>query len=339
MTDRPILAVTLGDAAGIGPETVQKALSDRSIYKVCRPLVVGNAQSFFLNAVGATHASPGQHPVQKIRPILNPAQARYRYGTIDVLHIPYERFGKIRPGALSGPSGTVSFWSVEKSIELAMAKLADGVVHAPISKAAWNLAGVKYPGHTELIADLCGVKKFAMAIACGPLRTVMVTRHLPISRVSASLRKADILSCILLADEWMKRLKIRRARIGVCALNPHAGEKGLIGREEIRLIEPAIKEARRKISAAVIGPIPADSAYKDHKAGFLDCLITMYHDQSLIPLKLYDADRIINITLGLPFPRTSPGHGTAFDIAGKNRANPKPMIEAILTCAKLCREK
>ncbi len=233
-------------------------------------------------------------------------------------------------------SGAVSYRSVVQSIELVMAGLAHGLVHAPISKAAWKEAGANFPGHTELIAKFCGTKNFAMAIASGNLRTVMVTRHLPLARVSSSLKKSEIVNCIVLAEDWMKRLKIKNPRIGVCALNPHGGEQGLIGKEEIRLIAPAVQEAKRKVSCAVAGPIPADSAYKEHKAGRLDCLITMYHDQSLIPLKLHDSKSIVNITLGLPFPRTSPGHGTAFDIAGKNLADPSSMKEAIRTCANLC---
>ncbi len=327
MKNIPILAVTLGDPSGIGPETVQKAFQDRNLYKVCRPLLVGDAQSFTLLNIKSK---------LKIRPILNPAQAKYQPGHLDILHIPYEGFRRIRLGEPSKDSGAVSYLSVVKSVELALAGLSDGIVHAPISKSAWKDAGIHFPGHTELIAELCGVKKFAMAIVSEPLRTVMVTRHLPISKVSSSLRKNEIVDCILFAEQWMKRLKIFRSKIGVCALNPHAGEKGLIGTEEIKIIGPAILEARKKVSAYVLGPIPADSAYKEHKAGNLDCLVTMYHDQSLIPLKFHDADRIVNITLGLPFPRTSPGHGTAFDIAGKNSANPLPMKEAILECAKLC---
>lgn len=336
MSDRrPVLAVTLGDPAGIGPEVVRKALQDKSLYNICRPLIVGNAQSF-LN-FGATHAST-------VHPILNPAQARYRPGVLDILHIPHESFRLIRAGAPGAASGAVSYLSVQKSVELALTRLADGIVHAPISKAAWKEAGVRFPGHTELIAELCGTKKFAMAIASGPLRTVMATRHIPLAKVAGSIRKDEILNCIDLAFGWMKRLDMRRPKVGVCALNPHAGESGLIGREEIDIIAPAVKAAQRKFCKersrpllTISGPIPADSAFKDLKAGRLDCLVTLYHDQSLIPAKLYDASRVINITLGLAFPRTSPGHGTAFDIAGKNRADPRPMIEAILTCAKLCR--
>ena len=320
---------------------VLKSLERKAVYQVCRPLIVGDAQSL---SIGKSRSS------LKIRPVLNPAQAGFLFGTVDILHIPCENFSKIHPGSPSRVSGEISFLSVRKSVELAQSELADGVVHAPISKLAWNLAGVKFPGHTELISSLCGVKKFAMAIASGPIRTVMVTRHIPLSQVSRSLRKGEIVHAVLLAARWMRDIGIKRPRIGICALNPHAGESGLIGREEIRLIDPAVRAARRKfkdgawlrglgrprcLAPEIFGPLSADSAFKDHKNGLLDCLLTMYHDQSLIPLKLYDSDRIVNVTLGLPFPRTSPGHGTAFDIAGKNVANPKPMIEAILTCARL----
>ena len=272
----------MGDPAGIGPEVVRKALRDKSLYKICRPLVIGDA-----------------------RTPLNPGRASYE-------------------------------WVVE-SVKLALSGKVQGVVHAPISKLAWKKTGVRHPGHTELIAELCGTRSFAMAIASGPIRTVLATRHIPLAEVPGSLSKKEILNCVRLAMGWMKGLGLRRPKIGVCALNPHGGESGLIGREEISIIAPAVKEARKKYGTGVSGPIPADTAFKELKSGRLDCLVTLYHDQSLIPAKLYDAFRVINITLGLPFPRTSPGHGTAFDIAGKNLADPRPMIEAILTCAKLCR--
>lgn len=300
---KPVIAITLGDPAGIGPEVVRKALQDKSLYKICRPLIIGNAQ-LFLN-VRARHASPVHGP--------------------------------------SRISGRLSYEWVVKSIKLALSGKVQGVVHAPISKLAWKKAGIRYPGHTELIAKLCATKKFVMAIASGTLRTVMATRHIPLAKVPGALRKEEILNCVDLAFDWMTRLKLSRPKIGVCALNPHAGESGLIGREEIDIIAPAVKAAQRKFCTersrpfrTISGPIPADSAFKDLKAGRLDCLVTLYHDQSLIPAKLYDASRVINITLGLPFPRTSPGHGTAFDIAGRNKADPKPMIEAIRTCADLC---
>jgi 4-hydroxythreonine-4-phosphate dehydrogenase len=186
-----------------------------------------------------------------------------------------------------------------------------------------------------MIAKLCGVKAAAMAMASLPLRTVMVTRHIPLKEVSMRLKEGDICDAVDLAFLWLVQTGFKNPRIGVCALNPHAGEKGLLGLEEIQIIRPAVLKSQKKLKRRILGPLPADSAFREHSLGTIDCLVTMYHDQSLVPLKLFNPDRLVNITLGLPFVRTSPGHGTAFDIAGKNRANPKPMIEAILTAARL----
>ena len=324
---KPIIAITLGDPAGVGPEIVLKSLKDPRVREKVRPLVIGDAQTLSL----------WNHRVKlKVRPVLNPMQARFTDGAVDVLHIPSRDFGGIRIGVPNKISGDVSARSVAKSVELAMTGLAQGIAHAPISKLAWKMAGINFPGHTEMIARLCGVKKVAMAIVSGPLRTVMVTRHHPLMEVGRRLKSEDITDAVTLAFQWLMQMGIKNPKVGVCALNPHAGEHGLLGSEEIKIIRPAVLKAAKKFGGNVLGPLPADSAYKDHKSGRLDCLITMYHDQSLIPLKLFDSERIINITLGLPFPRASPGHGTAFDIAGKNRANPKPMIQAILAAARLC---
>lgn len=322
---KPILALTLGDPSGIGPEVVLKALLDKKVRDRCCPLVVGDAQVL-----------AAQDSSLKIRPVLNPAQARFRPGVVDVLHLPSPLLGHVVPGKPDAFTGALSARAVEKSVELALTRLVDGIVHAPISKHAWKQAGVRDPGHTEMIARLCGVKKVAMAIAAEPLRTVMVTRHIPLSRVPSALRSGEIVEAVEFAFGWMRRLKISKPRIGVCALNPHAGEKGLIGTEEIRIVGPAVLRARKAFGASVEGPLPADSAYRAHRDGRYDCLVTLYHDQSLIPLKLFAGERLVNITLGLPFPRTSPGHGTAFDIAGRRRADPRAMIEAVLTAARLC---
>lgn len=323
---RPLIGITLGDPAGIGPEVVLRALTSRKIYQHCRPLVIGDAQFLSLRNYRAG---------LKIRPVLNPLQGHYQFGTVDILHLPETEFLKIEMGRATLESGKSSALSVKKSVELALLKLVDGIVHAPISKLAWKMAKVPYPGHTEMLADLCKVKEVAMAIVSEPLRTVLVTRHLPFKEVPKTLNAASIVMTIRLARKWLQGRGIANPKIGVCALNPHAGENGLLGDEEIQKIQPAIAKTK-KIGWRIFGPLPADSAFRDHQKKIYDCLITMYHDQSLIPLKLYHSDGLVNITLGLPFPRTSPGHGTGYDLAGKNRANPKPMREAILTCAKLC---
>ncbi len=318
----------MGDPAGIGPEVVLKSLSDPDVYRRSNPLVIGDCQSLMVRQRGISC---------KIRPILNPAQARFIPGVIDVLHRPMSRFLKMPMGRPSAASGLASFQSVSLSVELAATRIVQGIVHAPISKSAWRMAGIRYDGHTELLGDLCGVKNIAMAIAAEPLRTVLATRHIALSQVPSRLTKKEIMIAGEQAVRWMQALKLRLPRIGVCALNPHAGEGGLFGREEIRVIGPAVRTLKSMFrSVRFIGPLPADSMYRDHSKGLYDCLITLYHDQSLIPLKLFNAHKLVNISLGLPFARTSPGHGTAFDIAGRGKADPLPMREAILTAARLC---
>lgn len=327
---KPIIAITLGDPAGIGPEVVLKSLRDKQVRRACRPLLIGDAQT--LDVKQYTN-------LPSIRIILNPVQAAFKDGAVDLLHIPFPASSEFHFGKQSRLTGLISALCVQKSVDLAMTKLVDGIVHAPISKTAWKAAGIRYAGQTEMIARFCGVRKFAMAIASGPLRTVMVTRHLPLHEVSRSLNKHKISEAIELAEEWMNRIGIHRPKIGVCALNPHAGENGLLGKEEIRIVAPAVRTMKRKSKSFISGPLPSDAAFRDHLKGAYDCLITLYHDQSMIPLKLFDPERIVNLTLGLPFPRTSPGHGTAFDIAGKNKADPNPMKEAILTCARIAQVK
>lgn len=295
---RPILAITLGDPAGIGPEIVLNSLTQREIYQRCRPLVVGDAQILSGGeALEAQHSRPlglssfralrHYRAALKVKPILNPAQASYHFGTVDVLHIPQDNFSELSVGKPSKIGGECSARAVKKSIELAITQLAQGVVHAPISKTAWRMAGVNYLGHTEMIGSLCVKKKVAMAIVSEPLRTVMVTRHLPLNQIAKNLKKKDIVSTIELAQNWLEQLGLRHPKIGVCALNPHAGENGSLGEEEIRVIRPAIRLVERYLNFIVSGPLPADSAFRDHKRGLYDCLVTMYHDQSLIPLKLF----------------------------------------------------
>ena len=302
--------------------------ADPRVQRACRIIAIVDAQTLSLK---------NSRTPLKILPILNTAQAKFNTGILNVLHLPCREYSGIEPGHPTAVTGEISARSVTVSVELALLKLVDAIVHAPISKYAWKLAGVHYPGHTELIARLSNTKKYAMAITSEPLRTVMVTRHIPLSQVPRALTKTEITDTIELTYSWLKKICGRAPRLAVCALNPHAGEKGLIGTEEIKIIRPAIIRAEQKLRAKISGPLPADSAYRDHKAGHYDGLVTLYHDQSLIPLKLFNSDKLINITLGLPFPRTSPGHGTAFEIAGQNKSTPEPMIQSILTAVTLCK--
>jgi len=305
---KPIVAITIGDPAGIGPEITGKALLTKAVHAACIPFVIGDISLI-----------PGFGSAQK------------KFGC-PFVNIPFLK--RLRYGLSSRDTGRASYEYIISSLELIGKKKAYALVTAPICKESIHLAKINFPGHTELLAAHTHTKNFAMMMAAGNFRTIMVTRHIPVSSVGKTITVNRIVETASLADGFLKaRLGIRSPRIGICALNPHGGEAGLIGKEEINIILPAVK----KLSASGIhaqGPIPADSAWKEHSAGKFDMLITMYHDQAMIPLKCLAPEKIVNITVGLPFIRTSPGHGTAFNIAGKNKADPRPMIEAILCAAR-----
>src|SRR3989338_1254583 len=240
---------------------------------------------------------------------------------------------KFRPGVISRASGKAAVEYIKKAVEMIKSGKADALVTAPISKEAAALAGFKWPGHTEYLAHLTKTKRFCMMLTGGPLRVVLATRHVALRDVSRRLNPQEISDAIILTNSALKRyFGIRKPKIAVCALNPHAGEGGLFSDEESRIITPAIKKSG---AAGVMGPLPADSLFYDAYRGRFDAEIVMYHDQGLIPLKMIAKDTAVNITLGLPFIRTSPSHGTAFDIAGKNKANPSSMIEAITLAHQL----
>ncbi|HBU70025.1 MAG TPA: 4-hydroxythreonine-4-phosphate dehydrogenase PdxA [Elusimicrobia bacterium] len=309
----PIVAITAGDPAGIGPEVTIKALKEPSVYKLCRPVVVGSAGMGL-----ALRAISRRFPVQFVE-VLPQGKTKFV------------------PGIESAGTGAASFEYILTAVGLIKSKRARALVTAPISKAAFHMAGKKYSGHTELLAELTKTKNYAMMMAAQNLRAVMVTRHLPVSDVPSSLNADNIIRACLLADDFLKKyFRFRKPRLGVCALNPHAGEGGHLGGEENIIILPAVKRlVKRGLSAQ--GPLPNDSAWLKMKNGLFDLLVCMYHDQVMTPLKCLAAEKIVNITLGLPFVRTSPGHGTAFDIAGRNIADESSMIEAIKTAALLAR--
>ena len=202
------------------------------------------------------------------------------------------------------------------------------MITAPICKEGFHRAGIDVPGHTELLAQLTGTEKFGMMLIGGGLRVMLVTRHIPVSRVSATLTRKNIREAIELTGQALKLFGLENGRVGVCGLNPHAGDGGVIGREEIELINPAVRAARRK-GIEVSNAVPADTIFHQALQGEYDAVVAMYHDQGLAPLKMIGFDEGVNVTLGLPIIRTSPDHGTAFGIAGKNRASEKSMKCAI----------
>ena len=244
-------------------------------------------------------------------------------------------YKKFKPGFPGANTGRASIDYIDEAVGLIKSGAADALVTAPISKAAASLSGFKFPGHTEYLAYLTKTNKFCMMLAGGPLRVVLATRHIALKDVSKELNSSEIYDAIMLTAASLKKyFKIKNPRISVCALNPHAGENGLFSDEEKRVIMPAIKKASRTLRN-ITGPVPADSLFYNAGKGMYDAQIVMYHDQGLIPLKMVARDTSVNITLGLPFIRTSPAHGTAFDIAGKGIANPSSMIEAIKLACQL----
>jgi 4-hydroxythreonine-4-phosphate dehydrogenase len=309
-TELPLIAITAGDPAGIGPEIVAKALRSPRVRAACRPVVIGDRRLF------KTAALPG---------------------VFRMIDVAVPRYASLRPGRPSPKTGRASYEYIVRAVELVRNREAEAIVTAPVSKAAVNSSGIAFKGHTELLAELSGTDEFAMLMIAGKLRTVMVTRHIPVAETGRRLTTRSIVRTALLAERSLRgEFGMRQPKLAIAALNPHAGEGGLLGGQESFIIEPAVRMLRAGgISAE--GPLPADSAWIKLKAGKFDLLVTMYHDQAMIGLKCLAPDRIVNVTAGLPFVRTSPGHGTGFDIAGKDIADPRPMIEAILCAARFAR--
>ncbi|HRQ71866.1 MAG TPA: 4-hydroxythreonine-4-phosphate dehydrogenase PdxA [Phycisphaerales bacterium] len=340
---RPRIAVSMGDPGGIGPEVIVKALADRSVRTLARFVIHGAADALH-EAAHAAGVEPFWWEARRGSPLVETARAH------DALLIDDrddDRAGYAR--APNRTAGELSFRWVEDAI--ASARLpaadpmrADAIVTGPISKEAWSLAGHgKYPGHTELLATRFGAKRHAMMFVGPSLRVVLASAHVPLMDLRNVLTIGRIHDAIDLGHEACTRLGIARPRIAVCGLNPHAGEHGLLGDEEERLIAPAIRIVAEQ-GMDVHGPFPADTIFKaavgtPGRPAKYDLVVAMYHDQGLIPVKLLFRDESVNVTLGLPIVRTSPDHGTAFDIAGKNRADAGSMMAAIRLAASMARGK
>jgi 4-hydroxythreonine-4-phosphate dehydrogenase len=242
----------------------------------------------------------------------------------------------LRPGRPSAAGARAAVAWIEAAVEGCLLGRFGGVVTAPICKEGLERAGIPFPGHTEMLASLTGCRRYAMMLAGGPLRVVLATRHLPLARVAAAVTQEAIREAAELTVESLPWLGFPRGRIAICALNPHAGDGGLLGREEAEVIRPAIRALRRR-GFPVDGPVPADVVFYQARQGRFAAVVAMYHDQGLGPLKMLAFDSGINVTLGLPIVRTSPDHGTAFDVAWSGKANPRSMIEAVRLAARLAR--
>lgn len=330
---RPIIGITMGDPAGVGPEITLKILSEPEIYERCRPLIVGDAK-----VLEQAKAYAGAEKME-LHVIEAPEEALYEKGIPDVLDMKLVDMQKLKPGQITAMSGNAAFHYVKKVIELALEGRVDATVTNAISKEAINLAGHHFAGHTEIYAHYTGTPKYTMMLAHENLRVVHVSTHVSLREACDRVKKERVFEVIQIADTACREMGIDNPKIAVAGLNPHCGENGMFGREEIEEITPAITRAR-ELGIQAEGPIPPDSVFSKARGGWYDMVVAMYHDQGHIPLKVvgfvynqdagqWDAVEGVNITLGLPIIRTSVDHGTAFDQAGKGTANELSLGNAI----------
>ncbi len=349
----PVVAVTMGDPAGIGPEIIAGAWSD---FFACdrsdasnafplpktRPFVFGDPEMIERGAkirgvdvkIQPVSATELPNVAQRYADAAGP-------GVVPVVPCCSPDVASVEIGKISPEGGDAAFRSLNRAIDLALDGAVDALVTAPLHKESLNLAGHKYPGHTEILAERCGTRDFGMALYLGPCRAIESPTGLGVVHVTlhTSMRKAledvstpNVYEKIGLIRRFMTTILDREPRIGVCALNCHAGDGGLFGDEEIRVIAPAVEEARRD-GAVVAGPFPSDTLFLDAKNGLYDGIVAIYHDQGHIAVKMLDMFAAVNVALGLPIIRTSVAHGTAFNIAGKGIATTKSLIEAVRVAA------
>jgi 4-hydroxythreonine-4-phosphate dehydrogenase len=324
---RPILALTMGDAAGVGPEIIVRALDRAETYALARPLVIGDLDVFQATLDGM------KIPLT-LHVVENVTQAFFRYGTIDLLNLNNIRLNELTLGQVCPMAGRAAVVCVLKAVDLAMNGSVDAIVTAPLHKEAMDQAGYHYPGHTEILAEKTHTKDYRMMLTSGKLRVVLVTTHVALRKALDMIDQERVLHTIRMAEGAMRRLGIENPQVAVAGVNPHAGEGGLFGREEIDILKPTIAIARAEGIDAQ-GPFPPDTVFYRALKGQFDVVVVMYHDQGLIPIKLFGFGQGVNVTLGLPIIRTSVDHGTAFGKAWQWRADPGSMIDAIEMAVKL----
>lgn len=328
---KPVIAITMGDAAGVGPEIILKALQNKHVYTLCRPVVIGDS------AILKRALRFVQSPL-KIRAISNMEEAAYEPGTVDCLDLQLLH-EELPVGKVSKEAGNAAFLFLQKAIALATEKKIDAICTAPLNKEALHLAGHLYPGHTEILADLTNTEDYAMMLSAPNLNVIHVTTHVGLIKAVEMINPDRVYNVIKLADETLKKAGNPAPKIAVCGINPHAGENGLFGNgEEEEKIVPAVKKAQNE-QIEVVGPLPADTLFYRATRGDFDMVVAMYHDQGHGPIKVLGLESGVNITVGLPIIRTSVDHGTAFDIAGKGIASEESLIEAIKQAAELAPKK
>jgi 4-phospho-D-threonate 3-dehydrogenase / 4-phospho-D-erythronate 3-dehydrogenase len=316
----------MGDPAGIGPEVVLKAVAEEEIRRICIPIIIGDAQ-LLAHTARTLDLQSGYDIVRKGEPLPESLSEPIIY---HLDNLP----GLIEPGIESGAAGKAAAGYIESAVELCAAGTVDSIATAPINKRALFLGGYSFPGHTEFLAHLTGTEEYAMAFVAANLRIVLLSTHVPLSEAIRMVERDRLIKKINLTHRELRRWGIDRPRLAVAALNPHGAEGGLFGVEEASEILPAI-EACRMDEVNVHGPFSADTVFLRASRGEFDAVIACYHDQAMIPVKCLSFGEAVNVTLGLPFIRTSVDHGTAFDIAGKGLAEHSSMVAAIKLAAEL----
>ncbi len=341
MEQKPIIAITTGDPCGIGAEITVKALGEEAVYAVARPLVISDAR-LIEQAIAICGSD------LEVNAVHNPAEGKYTYGVIDVLDLKNFPLEDQKFGQVVKEAGRASYEFIEKAVQLALAGKIDGITTGPIHKEAINLAGYRYAGHTEILADLTNTPKVCMMLTDGHMRISHVTTHIPMAEVKDRITTERILDVIRLTHDALIKMNVEKPKIAVAGYNPHSGEGGLFGDEEAKYIIPAIEQAVKE-NLDVEGPVPPDTVFVKMMGKLYDAVVAMYHDQGHIPIKLVGFKQRkdgtmssmsgVNVTLGLPIIRTSVDHGTAFGKAGKGTASPESMLDALKLAALMASNK
>jgi 4-hydroxythreonine-4-phosphate dehydrogenase len=320
MERRPRVAITMGDAAGIGPEIIVKSLADPAAFAHAVPLVLGDGRVL----ERAMEATGVRLPLHVIR---SAAEAEGRPGTIELIDYHNVDMAAHRWGVVTASFGEAAVHYTKEAGRMALGREIDALVSAPLNKEAMHAAGYRYEGQTEILGEVSGSKP-AMLLLLGKMRLMLFTNHMALRAVCDYIRRDRILDRLMLAQAALRDMGVERPRLAVAGLNPHAGESGAFGREEIDQIVPAVEEARTR-GLDVVGPLPADTVFLKARDGAFDLTLALYHDQGLMAVKLLGFGTVVTLLVGLPLVRTSTGHGTAFDIAGKNVADHRNLLEAI----------
>jgi len=323
---KPTIAITMGDAAGIGPEIVVKSLADARLREWCDPVVLGD-----LDVLRAA-ASQVRVPI-RLEAVERPVAVRPD-GAVAVIDYRNVDAQRLRMGVIEPALGDAAVHYTREAARMALAREVDAIVSAPLNKEAMRAAGHHYEGATEIFAEMAGVKRYAMVLLLGEMRLMLLTNHMSLREACDKVTKDRVYEKVMLGHEALRAQGIAAPRIAVSALNPHAGEGGLFGREEIEEIEPALARARAE-GVDAIGPVPADTVFFKTKQGLYDMTIALYHDQGLGAVKLLGFGNVVTLLVGLPFIRCSTGHGTAFDIAGTGKADHLNLLEAVRVAAEL----